>query len=199
MGSRGVVAARVGASVLVAGLLLAFSAPARAEANEALWSLLRGGGQVVMIRHAATDRSIGDPPNFRLDDCSTQRNLSDAGRADAMRIGAAFRARQIPVGRVLSSQWCRCLETARLAFGVTELWEAVNSTFRDKSLEPERTRRVRELLAERPAQGNLVLVTHQLNIGAAVGVYPAEGELVVVTPLGSGFRVAGRIPPSGLD
>lgn len=71
----------------------------------------------MVIWHAATEPRIGDPPGFQLDDCATQRNLSEAGREEARRIGAAFRARGIPIGRVLSRRWCRCLETAGLAFG----------------------------------------------------------------------------------
>ncbi len=182
------------ALVLVVAVDLALTAPDAAGADDALWDLLRAGGQVVVMRHASTDRSIGDPPNFRLDDCATQRNLSDAGREEARRVGAAFRARGIPIGRVLSSQWCRCLETARLAFGEPEPWAALNSAFRNRELEPARTREVRALAGTRPERGNPVLVTHQFNIGALTSVYPAEGELVVLTPRGGGnFSVAGRL------
>jgi len=111
-------------------------------------------------------------------------------------VGAAFASGGVPIGRVLSSQWCRCLETARLTFGTAEPWPALNSSFRDRTLEADRTREVRALASERPAKGNLVLVTHQVNIGALTGVYPVEGELVVLTPLGQGnFRVAGTMRP----
>ena len=187
--------------VLAALILAAAHAPASAAAaDEALWALLKSGGQVIVMRHAATDKSVGDPASFRLDDCATQRNLSAEGREEAQRLGAAFRARAIPIGRVLSSQWCRCLETARLAFGEPTPWPALNSTFRNRELEPERTREVRVLGGERPAGGNLVLVTHQLNIAALTSVSPAEGELVVLSPLGGGrFRVAGRLQPDTLN
>jgi phosphohistidine phosphatase SixA len=187
---------------ILAALLLA-AAPATASAaaaDEEMWTLLKAGGQVIVMRHASTDKSVGDPPNFRLDDCATQRNLSAEGREEAQRVGAAFRARAVSIGRVLSSQWCRCLETARLAFGEPTPWPALNSTFRNRELEPERTREVRALAGERPAGGNLVLVTHQLNIAALTTVYPAEGELVVLSPLGGGrFRVAGRLKPDTLN
>ena len=185
-----------GAAAILALPALAFLAPRPAVADEALLNLLRAGGQVIVMRHAATDRSLGDPPGFRLGDCSTQRNLSEEGRAQARRVGAAFASGGVPIGRVLSSQWCRCLETARLAFGTAEPWPALNSSFRDRTLEADRTREVRALASERPAKGNLVLVTHQVNIGALSGVYPVEGELVVLTPLGQGnFRVAGTMRP----
>ena len=131
--------------------LLALGAPRVVGADDVLWDLLRAGGQVVVMRHASTDRSSADPPDFRLGDCSTQRNLSDAGREEARRVAAAFRARGVPIGRVLSSQWCRCLETARLAFGEPEPWPA---------------------LGRRPERGNLVLVTHQFNICAPPASIP---------------------------
>ena len=88
--------------------------PAAVSADEQIWVLLKGGGQVILIRHAITTTGVGDPPGMRLEDCSTQRNLTDEGRRDARRLGEGFRARGIGVDRVLSSPWCRCLETARV-------------------------------------------------------------------------------------
>src|SRR5688572_17565050 len=105
------------ASAVCSVFLALLSLPSTALADEALWSLLKKGGQVVLMRHAVTTPGVGDPPGFRLDDCSTQRNLTDAGRQDARRVGAAFRARNIVVESVYSSPWCRCVETANLAFG----------------------------------------------------------------------------------
>src|SRR3954452_15796974 len=102
-------------ATVVLAAALALSSPARA--NENLWGLLKEGGQVVLIRHALTTPGAGDPPGMQLDDCSTQRNLSEEGREHARQLGAAFRARSISVGRVLSSPWCRCMDTAQLAFG----------------------------------------------------------------------------------
>ena len=80
-------------------LVLAALAPPALRADEALWSLLRSGGQVVLVRHAATDPGVGDPPGMKLDDCSTQRNLSEEGRSEARRLGEALRSRAIPVSR----------------------------------------------------------------------------------------------------
>jgi len=154
---------------------------------------------VLLVQHASTDPGVGDPPGFQLDDCTTQRNLSPVGREEARRIGAAFRARGIPIGRVLSSQWCRCLETARLAFGSVEPWPPLNSFFDDRSREPEQTQAVRAVAGERPAAGNLVLVTHGVNISALTGVLPAPGETAILTPQGNGmFGVAGRLAPGAL-
>ena len=176
--------------------MLVLVAPVRAVADEALWELLRGGDQVVLMRHTVTTPGVGDPVGFRLDDCVTQRNLTDAGRADARRVGAAFRQRSIPVGRVLSSPWCRCLETARLAFGGAEVWAPLSNLFDNRAREPEQMRALREIAARRPTGGNLLLVTHGSVVQPLTGIQPAPGELVVVTPDGGGrFRVAGRLAP----
>ena len=182
---------------VLALILVLVGLPDAARANEALWDLLKAGGQVAVIRHASTVPGFGDPPGFRLDDCTTQRNLSEAGREEARRIGAAFRDRGVPVGRVLSSRWCRCLETARLAFGTAEPWAPLDSFFDDRGREPEQTRQVRRLIEGRPPSGNLILVTHQVNITALTGISPAQGEMIILTPSGDGdFRVAGRLRPA---
>jgi broad specificity phosphatase PhoE len=184
---------------VLALLVLSLLGPLPAVADEALWSLLRSGGQIVLMRHATTTPGVGDPAGFRLGECSTQRNLTDWGRDEARRIGAAFQSRAIPVGRVLSSQWCRCLETARLAFGRAEPWEPLNSVFEDRAQEPERTRAVGRAAGERPADGNLILITHGANIAALTGINPAPGEFLVLSAEPGGrFRVAGRLPPAAL-
>jgi phosphohistidine phosphatase SixA len=193
-------ASPTGATILIplAALpaLLLWCGAASAGEGEALWSLLRGGGQVVLMRHASTDPGPGDPAGFRLDDCATQRNLSAAGREEAQRIGALFRARGVPIGQVLSSRWCRCMETARLAFGTVEPWPALDSFFNDRSRETAQTGAVRERAGERPATGNLILVTHQVNITSLTGTFPAPGEIIVLFPEGNGAsRLAGRIAP----
>jgi len=178
-------------------ILVLLGVPNAAWANEPVWDLLKAGGQVAVIRHASTVPGFGDPPGFRLDDCATQRNLSEAGREEARRIGAAFRDRGVPVEKVLSSRWCRCLETARLAFGTAEPWASLDSFFDDRGREPEQTREVRRLIEDRPPSGNLIMVTHQVNITALTGISPSQGEMIVLTPLGNGnFRIAGRLRPA---
>ena len=182
---------------LVLLLALAHLAPSSAAADDAAtWELLRGGGQVVLMRHTITTPGVGDPAGFRLDDCATQRNLTDAGREDARRIGAAFRQRSIPVGRVLSSPWCRCLETSRLAFGAAEVWTPLSNLFDNRAREAEQLRALREIAGRRPTGGNLLLVTHGSVVQPLTGIQPAPGEMVVLTPDGAGrFRVAGRLAP----
>ena len=106
----------------VARLLLAvalLAVPTSASADEAIWALLKSGGQVVIMRHAAT---VPNVPDTLASGCATQRNLSEAGREDARRIGAAFRAHGIAVEDVRASGWCRCMDTARLAFGSVTNW-----------------------------------------------------------------------------
>jgi len=180
--------------LLLVSLVLAV--PSRAVADEALWQLMRGGGQVILMRHAVTTPGVGDPTGFKLDDCSTQRNLTDAGREDAQRVGATFKARSIPVGRVLSSPWCRCLETARLAFGAAEPWAPLSNLFDNRAAETEQLRALRDLAGRRPTAGNVVLVTHGSVVLPLTGIQPAPAELVVLTPEGaSRFRVAGRLTP----
>jgi phosphohistidine phosphatase SixA len=176
--------------------LVVLIAPSPAQADDALWELLRGGGQVVLMRHAVTTPGVGDPPGFRLDDCATQRNLTDEGRADARRVGAAFRTRAVPVGRVLSSPWCRCVETARLAFGASELWTPLSNLFDNRAREPEQMRALREVAGRRPTGGNLLLITHGSVVLPLAGIQPAPAELVILTPDDAGrFRVAGRLAP----
>ena len=185
------------AAAILALVLLVAAPPGRASAASAdeLWALLRGGGQIVLLRHGTTTPGVGDPRGFRLDDCATQRNLVEAGRDESRRVGAAFRAQRVPVGRVLSSPWCRCLETARLAFGRAEPWPALANLFGRQ----DRADALRAALSEAPTDGTLVLVSHGSTISSAAGVMPAMGEFVVVTPQGGGrFTVAGRIPPSSL-
>ena len=182
--------------LVVALLLLGATAlVGRADADEGLWRRLAAGGQVVLLRHGTTTPGVGDPAGFRLDDCTTQRNLTEAGREESRRIGASFKTRAIPVERVLSSPWCRCFETARLAFGSAEAWEPLSSLFADRTRQAEQTRAFRTLAGEKRTGGNVILVTHGANVVAFVGVSPAMGEMVVVTPQGNGtFTVTGRLP-----
>jgi len=173
---------------------LAWPAAGSPADEEQLWRLLAGGGQVVLVRHAVTTPGLGDPPGMRLEDCATQRNLSNEGRDEARRLGAAFRARGIPVLRLLSSPWCRCLETARLAFGSPEVWAPLGNLFGRPENREEQVRRMRELVGERVAGGNLVLVSHGSTISALTGVSPGTAEMVILTPRGAGsFTVDGTL------
>lgn len=177
-------------------LLASLLAAVPAAADDALWQKLKVGGYVVLIRHASTVPGLGDPPDFKLGDCTTQRNLSDAGRDEARRLGVKFRAESIPVAEVLSSSWCRCLDTARLAFGKATPWPMLDSFFDDHSTQEQQTTAMRNKIAGFRESGNLVMVTHQVNITALTGTVPAQGEaLVVRADAGGNVELVGRLPP----
>jgi broad specificity phosphatase PhoE len=174
-------------------LVLALIAPQTALAVDELWDLLRGGGQVVLIRHTLTTPGSGDPDGMRLEDCSTQRNLSEEGREHARRIGEAFRLHRIPVDRVLTSPWCRCVETASLAFSKAEILPALGNLFGRPERRQKQVDQLTPLVGERRKGGNLVLVTHGSTILALTRIPVNMGEIVVLTPQGEGrFALAGR-------
>ncbi len=168
-----------------------------ASADEAVWKLLRGGGQVLMIRHASTTPGVGDPAGFNLEECRTQRNLSAAGRGEAERLGRQLRQHEVPIGVVASSPWCRCMETARLAFGrVDERWDALSNLFGRSGEAPQQVKALRARISAHRGPGNLVLVSHGSTIVALTGVSPQQAEVVVLTPSGpADFAVAGRLTP----
>ncbi|MDQ7742848.1 histidine phosphatase family protein [Hydrogenophaga pseudoflava] len=155
----------------LSGLDMAQAAPG------GFWPLLRQGGFVVLMRHAQTEPGVGDPPGFTLGRCETQRNLSAAGRAQAGRVGEAFRRESISIAAVRSSAWCRCTDTARLAFGRYTVWPAINSFFQGQGEQDAQTREVLATVGDLGAPINWVLVTHQVNITALTGEHPAMGEL----------------------
>jgi phosphohistidine phosphatase SixA len=173
--------------------LLALAIPAWAD--DALWTLLQTGGQVVLVRHGLTTPGVGDPPGFKLGECATQRNLVDEGRREAERLGAALRARKVPVARVLSSPWCRCVETARIAFGVEPaIDDTLDNLFDNSANRGKQIAQFRKLVANAPRQGNLFLVTHGSTTAAFTGINQGTAEMVIVTPEGGDrFRVAGRL------
>lgn len=181
---------------LLQSLCLAWLAIASvaACADEALWALLQRGGQVVMVRHALTDPGVGDPPGMKLEDCASQRNLNEEGRREAARLGEALRSRKVPVAALQSSPWCRCQDTARIVFGRPgEVNAALGNLFGRHEREAQQVAQLRQLAARVPAGGNLFLITHGSTTLALTGVSPATAEMVVLTPEGNGFRVAGRL------
>lgn len=177
------------------------AAPAEQLQGRVLLEALRGGGYVLLFRHAATDYGQNDVDKQNLENCLTQRNLSEAGREQAAAIGQAFRQLGIPVGTVLASPYCRTLETARLAFGVAEpsgdlVLEPSDDTSGDRT---QLTAALRALLAHPPEPGtNTILVTHTLNIQSAVGLDIEEGEAILASPDGTGsFSVVARVLADG--
>ncbi len=159
------------------------------------WNLLREGGCVLLMRHAQTTPGVGDPANFTLGDCSTQRNLSEAGREQARKVAAAFLRERVKVDQVRSSAWCRCVDTAMLAFKKNTVWAPLNSFFGTDEREMS-TRDVLDAVQGWQAPRNMALVTHQVNITALTGQNPAMGEILLTRPgkdgSGTQLRVVAR-------
>ena len=170
------------------GLLLLFL-PGHAEAND--WDAFSEPGAIAIMRHALAP-GTGDPANLTVGDCSTQRNLDERGRDQARAIGTALRERGITFDHVLSSQWCRTRETAKL-LGSGPVSEAppLNSFFRDFSTRDQQTAATRDLIAE--TRGRLMLVTHQVNISALTGQSTRSGEVLIIRSTENGTEVLGSV------
>ena len=159
-----------------------------------LWSKLKSGDHFVLIRHALAP-GYSDPSNFDVEDCKTQRNLSDEGRQQAKNIGRLFRSNKINTAILLSSQWCRCLETSRL-FNLGKVAElaALNSFFENPDREPIQTKALLEWVRSASLKKPTVLVSHQVNIAALTEVSPESGEIIFVHRLVDGsLSVIGSI------
>lgn len=188
---------KVAQTLVLAGITcLPFSAIAQESPMEPqkLAGLLREGGYVILVRHAAGDSSQKDSDTVLITDCKTQRNLSRQGRIDARGIGVGIDMLQIPVGKVLSSPYCRAMDTGRFAFARVDRTDALNyikDTDEDKR---KANALLTPLLSTSPASGsNTVLITHSTNIQATLGFVPAEGEAVIFKPEGNGYKQLGRI------
>ncbi len=181
--------------IVFAGAMLAWLAGPAAMAASLPLTELAKPGRVLMLRHALAP-GVGDPANFRLGDCSTQRNLDAAGRRQAVDLGRRLAQAGISSARVYSSQWCRTLETARLLDlgAVTEL-PALNSFFELAESRESNIAALRRFLARLPADGPpVVLVTHQVTITAITGAYASSGGGVILQVDGSPTpRVVGEV------
>ena len=185
---------------LILSLCASFIAPST-EANELLiWDRLQGAtpkGYVLLMRHSLAP-GVGDPENFRLGDCSTQRNLSAEGRKDAKEIGAWLARREITIYGVESSRWCRAKETARLlGLGKVQLNRNLDSLFQEVEIEdhPQTLNVRRQIVKHRNKEGLLILVGHYVNIAAVTGVGVDSGEGVLVRANRNGkIRVIGSTP-----
>jgi phosphohistidine phosphatase SixA len=164
-----------------------------AQATEAVWQALRAPGAVVVLRHSFAPGGF-DPPDSRLDDCSTQRNLDEAGRAQARRIGEAFRQHGITVGAVLSSPRCRCLDTGRLAFGSAQAWEPLQGALGASERRARQLAEIKQRIAGHREGPPLVLVTHGSVVSDLTGLTIRMGEFVVLRRAADGSHVgAGQL------
>ena len=168
--------------------ILCASAGQAADSDDAA-RLLAAGGAVAAFRHTLAPGTF-DPPGFKIGDCSTQRNLSDEGRAQARQLGAWFKARQLRPTQVRSSPWCRCVDTATLAFGAATVWPALGSP----AEQPAEARRAQQLtlraalqLASQRRGAFEVWVTHMFVINdlAQVALAPGEGLVLRADPAGA--------------
>ncbi len=158
--------------------LLVFSNNLNASSS---WSPALEGNKIILIRHALAPGS-GDPPGFKIKDCKTQRNLDERGINQAKEIGKLFRDNQIPIDKVLSSQWCRCKDTAFHAFEEFKEFSALNSTFsaRFSQNESKQAKKLKRYVKKWDGKGkNLILVTHYVIIRAMTGRAPNSGEIVI--------------------
>jgi len=182
---------------LIALALFPAAGSAFAEDEQQAWAALAGGGHIALIRHGNAPPGYGgDPPGFRIDDCKTQRNLDDKGRAQGKALGDAFRSHGVRVDQILSSPVCRCMDTASLmAVGnVESSWALLP----DRDPNRPRFRELKEIVSTWRGPGTLVLVSHGFTIEPLIGTIPDQAEVVVLQPtpgIGSGASIVGRIPP----
>lgn len=181
-------------SVAIAATLLVLCVCSATAADTLSAADFAKPGRVLVMRHAYAP-GTGDPENFKLPDCATQRNLDAAGRAQAAQIGRRLAKTGVKGIKVYSSQWCRCLETARLlAVGAVVQLPELNSFFARAGERDEKIALLRQFLAAMPFEGPpVVLVTHQVTVTALTGVYPEAGNGVILQLNGTGApRVIGE-------
>ena len=161
-------------------IFISLTSSVKADFNKKLIDKLNDGGKLIFIRHAYAPGS-GDPSNFNLNDCSTQRNLSDEGRKQAEYIGEFFRNNHIIVDKVLSSEWCRCKETSLIAFKDFETKSFLNSFFSPKFSDNKNIQitNLKKYIENWNSDKNLVLVTHYVMINEILNYAPSSGEIVV--------------------
>ena len=190
-------------SALALILLLSLSIQPSYASELLIWDKLSASsakGYVLLLRHSLAP-GVGDPENFKLGDCSTQRNLSQEGRDDAAEIGAWIKRQKVKIYRVESSRWCRARQTAKLLdIGKVKLNKNLDSLFRESNLEshPKTLKTKEQILNHRNKSGLLVLVGHYVNIAALVGVGVDSGEGVIVKAnKNSVIKVLGATPNLG--
>jgi phosphohistidine phosphatase SixA len=181
--------------ILSLTFLIAMPTAASAADQSDVINRLKAGGHILMIRHALAPGN-GDPPNFKIDDCATQRNLDDTGRDQARSIGVWLRNNDVTSARVYSSQWCRCLETARLLnLGPVQELAALNSFYERTQDRGPNLKALNDFISQQPVKGELiVLVTHFVTISgiAGTGVSSGEGVLLALHEKAP-YTVVGRL------
>jgi len=177
---------------IAAAAVFIFFACLSAAATEAGWALLREGGQVVLISHAHA-LGHGVPATFDTESCAARSDLSDRGRQQARRMGALFLARAAPIDAVFTSRYCRAFETATLAFGEAEVFDALDHFEPGSDEAKPQVEALRERALAHTGAGNLVMVTHPEVIEALAGVHPRDGEAIILSRSAGEIGVAARI------
>lgn len=154
--------------------------PVKADLNDNLKKQLKNGGNLIFIRHAYAPGG-GDPDNFIISNCSTQRNLNEDGKKQSRKIGQFFIKNNISIDKVLSSEWCRCKDTANIAFNKFETKNFLNSFFSSKfaNNKNQQIRDLKEYIKNWESDKNLVLVTHYVLITEVLNYSPSSGEIVI--------------------
>jgi phosphohistidine phosphatase SixA len=167
---------------LAAATTSARSAALPDAAQLAQWMQPTAGGpaRFLMMRHAQTVAGTGDPPGYRLNDCATQRNLAESGREQARALALLLQQSNLRFDQVRASRWCRCLETARLAFGQVEAWPALDSFFDAPDRGPTQLAELRQALRLLVPSQRVAWVTHQVVITGLTGLWPASGEVLIL-------------------
>jgi len=149
-------------------------------ANDKVIESLKEGGKLIFIRHALAPGS-GDPENFELQNCSTQRNLNEIGIQQSKKIGLIFKKNEIKIDNIYSSEWCRCKDTAKYAFDDFETFDALNSFYdiRFAANEDKQIKDFYEFIDSIDSKNNIVFVTHYVVIGAILNIGTSSGEIVV--------------------
>ena len=161
-------------------IFISINSPIKADSNQNVINELKRGGNIIFIRHAYAPGG-GDPKNFDINDCKTQRNLSNSGREQAKKIGSYFKERNIPIGKVYSSEWCRCKETASIAFNDFVTKSFLNSFFSSqfaKNKDPQ-IKKLKNFIKDSNKNKNLVFVTHYVVISESLNYAPSSGEIVI--------------------
>ena len=161
-------------------IFISLTTSIKADSNKDLLKQLTEGGKLIFIRHAYAPGS-GDPNNFNLNDCSTQRNLSDRGRKQAEHIGIIFRENKIEIDEVYSSEWCRCKETAEIAFTNFTTKNFLNS-FYSSNYAKNKTKQIKNLMKfvkKNNFEKNIIFVTHYVLISEVLDYAPSSGEIIV--------------------
>ena len=161
-------------------IFISINLPIKADSNQKVINELKRGGNLIFIRHAYAPGG-GDPKNFDINDCKTQRNLSNSGRYQAKKIGSYFKENNIPIGKVYSSEWCRCKETASIAFSDFETKSFLNSFFssqfaKNKDLQ---MKKLKMFISNWNEDKNLVFVTHYVVISETLNYTPSSGEIII--------------------